>query len=108
MAYLPGQMLSAGSGGVTTCDEHPDRLSVRTLVGETDSFGSEFFGLCQECYDNELIRRQIPKTETELCDWCHREEVCHPTRDIGEGASGPVYWVCQSCGKIQNQRINEE
>jgi hypothetical protein len=33
------------------CDQHPDRLAVVRLQGETDSFGAELNDMCTECRD---------------------------------------------------------
>ncbi len=37
--HLPGDTIPFPSG--TKCDNHPDRLATKRLVGETDSFGYE-------------------------------------------------------------------
>lgn len=38
-SYLPGHHCKLPPG--TMCDEHPDRLAIARVQGETDSFGSE-------------------------------------------------------------------
>ncbi|MGY7975507.1 hypothetical protein L1Q33_25460, partial [Klebsiella pneumoniae] len=40
------------------CDEHPDRLAVRRVQGETDSFGCEYHDMCQECLDEYVKASQ--------------------------------------------------
>jgi hypothetical protein len=40
-----------------TCDDHPERLAVKRVQGETDSFGCEYIDWCQECYDNYVVYR---------------------------------------------------
>lgn len=96
MAYLPGQVLKPEPRA--TCDEHSERLSVKRIVGETDSFGSEFIEMCSECYEKHKEHKDDYLTEEVLCDICNVIKTgCRPTRDPGEGSSGRVYYACLSC-----------
>ena len=91
------------------CDNHHDRLAVSRVQGETDSFGCEVYDLCKECLDKHLSYTRSPKARTGKCDWCKNEATnLSFVRDSDEGSYGPVYHVCGSCRKKQDDRINEE
>jgi len=88
-----------------TCDEHPDRLAVVRVQGETDSFGCEMIDMCQECVDAERAYRQSDEGKAEAieaatgtCEWCsgHATDL-RDKRDYEEGMSGRVYRVCGAC-----------
>ncbi len=95
--YLPGQSLTATG---MMCDEHPDRVAVKRVVGECDSMGSELYDLCQECVDQEKARAEeaAKNPEPNWCDHCKAfiPEPVAPTRDPEEGSCGPVYYLCAS------------
>lgn len=57
VSTLPGAGHALPAG--TMCDDHPDRPAVARIQGETDSFGSELWDLCEECRDEmqKAIRR---------------------------------------------------
>lgn len=103
---LPGSAHCVPSG--TMCDEHNDVPAVARIQGETDSFGAEFYDVCQACLDRD---REAAKNcdPSGHCDWCkkHAPRVS-PHRDFEEGLSGPVYDVCDACIKAQSDRIREE
>lgn len=101
VSTLPGQGKPLEDGSM--CDEH-DRPAVKKIQGETDSFGCEFFYMCQECYD----AYQNEGDPVYDCDHCHKERQCTPIRDIDEGMSGPVYYVCSECRSKHNKRLQEE
>ena len=87
---LPGASHDVPDGAC--CDMHQDRLAVARIQGETDSFGSELYDVCQECL--EEIRNY---KDVGVCDWCHTESALRPYRDLDEGRTGPVYRVCAAC-----------
>lgn len=103
--YLPGQQLKAVPG--VMCDEHPDRVSVARIVGETDSWGSELMDVCQECLD-EINKEK----ETRISDHCeiHNGRGTNVTffRDPEEGFYGRVYTACEACRvKIINHFVDD-
>lgn len=103
ISTLPGTRRGPPDG--TMCDDHPDRPAVVRLQGETDSFGCEMHDLCQECLDAE---RNVEPDIGE-CDWCKaKEQVLRPRRDIDEGTSGRVYYVCAACAKKDEDAIRAE
>jgi len=102
MPYLPGQIATASNQELSqhTCegfDEgHCGKPSELKVVGETDSFGSEFHYMCRECHTKEVEHyKENPTLET--CERCNQEAVVRPYRDPDEGMSGPVYWACSPC-----------
>lgn len=89
----------------THCDQHPTRLAVARLQGETDSFGAELTDCCQEC----KTAFQEALTSESYCDWCKTESSSiQDYRDFEEGLSGPVYQVCESCRTKQQAQLIEE
>lgn len=105
-SYLPGKLLNPKPN--TPCDEHTDRPSVKTVVGETDSFGSELIDMCQECFDRYQKECEEIAQSPKNCDWCKTLDVCQPMRDIDEGSSGPVYYVCKGCRQSYYKKLDEE
>jgi hypothetical protein len=96
MAYLPGQVLKPTAGA--SCEKHPDRPAPYRVVGETDSFGSEFIEMCQVCYD-EFQAYTNDENNRQDCESCGKQKSASPRRDPSEGSSGPVYYWCAKCYK---------
>lgn len=95
---LPGHKHKLPEG--TMCDNHPDRLAVARIQGETDSFGSELNDLCQECVAEIEQHEKENEEEFGMCDWCkgqRQNKDLSPHRDFEEGRAGRVYTVCRSC-----------
>lgn len=103
---LPGQSHSAPKG--VMCDEHPDRVAVKRVTGEVDSFGSEEHDMCQECFD-VFSNAQETKTTPGNCDHCnHSVDHLTPMRDLDEGLCGPVYYLCNGCAiKLRDYNSQE-
>ncbi len=91
-----------------TCDEHEDRLAVKRVQGETDSFGAEYIDMCQECFDKyEVESKEADHSGT--CEWCNSfAPRVRPRRDLDEGSYGRVYNVCDACIKRENDDAREE
>lgn len=95
---LPGHSHIIPNG--TKCDLHDDRLAVKRIQGETDSFGSELEDMCQECFDECVLIMAEYGEEEGTYDWCkkaYKNKELRPTRDITESSSGPVYYACSKC-----------
>lgn len=99
---LPGSIINPVH---SHCEEHPDRPAVKSIVGETDSFGSETLEVCQECLDNyhktraEKLANPDPENFYD-CEGCGvRDKTVKPCRDPEEGMAGPVYYWCAECRK---------
>lgn len=104
--YLPGARLVVPLH--QTCDNHPDRMAVARIVGETDSFGSEVGDYCNEC-DNAIRVQLAGNTNPGRCDWCRNHvEKRRKKRDIDEGLRGPVYDVCDACTDRANAEAEAE
>ncbi len=90
---MPGSIHKAEGN----CDDHPDRLAVKRVQGETDSFGSEMYDMCQECYDQ--YRKDISEADTSgYCDHCKCDsDKLFNYRDPEEGSYGPIYRICKKC-----------
>jgi hypothetical protein len=101
MAYLPGQLArtctSELSENACKCGK-PSELKV---VGETDSFGSEFHFMCRACYD-DMKKQAEENPHLETCPRCKAEAVLIAHRDPDEGSNGPLYYLCGPCLKISN------
>ena len=106
VSTLPGAVSTKGITG--TCDTHPDRLAVRRVQGETDSFGCEYYYECQQCKDKS-DSDATTADRSGNCDWCkkHKDTVI-PHRDIEEGSCGPVYEVCLDCIDAERKRWADE
>jgi hypothetical protein len=103
---LPGALYGVPEG--TMCDEHPDRPAKHRVQGETDSFGSEMYDCCEECY-RELRAEMAALQEAFPCDYCKvPSSDRRPIRDPDEGMCGPVYYVCPECRRRQRERIEAE
>lgn len=97
---LPGAEWKVPSG--TMCDLHPDRLAVKRIQGETDSFGSELNDMCQECFEKFQAYREKEEekiqSEPSYCELCKNMVVSvRRRRDPSEGAYGPLYDMCDKC-----------
>lgn len=104
VSTLPGSFHSTEEGAM--CDLHPDRKSVVRIQSETDSFGAEYDDMCQECFDTFKL---TPNAGIGECDWCkNHSDNLQPARDYDEGMFGPVYEVCPSCRKRQNDDARDE
>lgn len=106
ISTLPGATHSFPEG--TVCDDHPDRPAYRRVQGETDSFGSEMYDMCRECYEAHSASLQNAD-RSGCCDWCkQRKDVLHKHRDFEEGSCGPVYDVCGDCIRRQRDALEDE
>ena len=96
-------------------DWHCESQATTRIQGETDSFGAEYYHLCDACYelDTEIQEYNDIKhgNDEACCEWCKtlvlRKDLGW-TRDIDEGSNGPVYEVCGSCRTRQAEQIAEE
>lgn len=105
ISTLPGATYKSSQGMV--CDNHPDRLAVVRIQGETDSFGSEMHDLCQECADQ--MRESYRQAQEGVCDWCSAESTdLRDFRDMDEGFSGRIYSVCGACRRKSYEAATEE
>lgn len=105
----PFRALRTTSQQETVCDEHPDRPAVTRVQGETDSMGCEMHDLCEECAAEHRAYARSTKARSGCCAWCKAEATdLRDTRDYEEGLNGPVYRVCGTCYRRQQDRLNAE
>lgn len=94
------------------CDEHPDRLAIARIQGETDSFGCEMYDVCQECLDEHRAYLKSPEAAEHrkgICEWCKNPaDDLRDRRDYEEGLYGRVYRVCGACVKRENEELKAE
>jgi hypothetical protein len=103
---LPGDYQALPDG--SKCDEHADRPAVARVMGDVDSFGGEFFDMCEECL--KQYREELKNEDTSgECEWCKKHSPkLRPRRDYEEGLAGRVYYVCDACVKKQEDQWAEE
>lgn len=107
ISSLPGAAHELPEG--TMCDEHPNRLAVARIQGETDSFGCELNDYCQECLDELRAYNRSAEACTGECDWCKQDATdLRNRRDFEEGFYGRVYRVCGVCSKKYDDAMDEE
>ena len=107
ISTLPGSRHNVPEGMM--CDEHDDRPATHRVQAETDSFGSEMWDLCDECFNKMQEEIKKEREEEKLCDWCKQiSKDVRPTRDYDEGMAGPIYDVCPKCRRKQTQDAIEE
>jgi len=91
------------------CDEHPDRPATLRIQGETDSFGAEFFDLCDECANATRAEIKADRAKPRYCDWCKTMATdTRPHRDVDEGFYGRVYDVCGECRRRESESFAAE
>ena len=109
ISTLPGSLHNVPSGMICDTEGHEDRLATKRVQGETDSMGCEMIDMCDSCYESYLVIQKEQDNEVGECEWCKKmSNSLRPTRDIDEGMSGPIYEVCQTCRKKQNDAAIEE
>lgn len=113
MAHVPGQVvaLKDDAWGLN-CETHSDRLAVKRICSEADSFGAEYMNFCQECWDEYqqgLEEKQADPEQWDTCTECKKKAPrLISYRDMDEGMHGPVYEHCEECHSKMNARIAEE
>lgn len=101
-SHLPGDIIAPVS---KYCSTHESVLAVKSIVGETDSWGSETDEVCQKCLDEFLAKEKEQRKNPDpalfhSCETCGTTDATvKPTRDPEEGRAGPVYNWCSTCRK---------
>ena len=105
VSSMPGSKHRVEPGA--TCTNHENVLAVQKIQGETDSYGAEYFYLCEAC---KVIRdKSLHQLNPGVCDWCNdKSNHLVKRRDPDEGTSGRVYNVCNECIVKQNERFEQE
>lgn len=113
MAHVPGQIVAIKDDAWgLNCETHSDRLAVKRICSEADSFGAEYMNFCQECWDKYQQGLKEKEEDPEQWDSCPECNNKAPRlisyRDMDEGMHGPVYEHCSDCHSKMNARIAEE
>ena len=109
VSSLPGAIRNPPQGQV--CDEHPQRLAVSRIQGETDSMGCEEIDMCQSCFDVWKAYRssdQAVEDSKGSCERCRAFAPLFNKRDWEEGSSGRLYQICAGCVTLWNKQEREE
>lgn len=101
-APLPGKFTSVQDHEWGTfCYTHPDREAKHRICVEADSFGAEFYNMCDECFDERKAQIKAKKEDPTQWETCPRCKQSVPQlssyRDPDEGSYGPVYQECPDC-----------
>ena len=88
-----------------TCYEC-EEPSVRRFTGESDSFGTEHYHLCEEHSAVEFKRLETYRNTERNCDWCGTVAVLSSFTDYDDG--GSKHSICPKCRSEQNRREDEE
>ena len=90
-----GELEQNPCGGVN--NEKCGKPSEHKLIGESDSFGDEYFYCCTECLE-KLRKWEKENPPTGTCDYCKGANLLLVKyRDLEEGMHGRVYDVCRPC-----------
>ncbi len=101
-APLPGKMTSVKDDEWGTfCYTHHDREAKHRICVEADSFGAEYFNMCDECFNDRKAQIKAKEEDPTQWDHCPRCKNSVPKlsyfRDPEEGMHGPVYEACPDC-----------
>lgn len=112
-APLPGRFSSVHDDEWGThCYEHPEREATHRLCVEADSFGAEFYNMCDECFEEHKSQIKAKKEDPDQWDTCPRCKTAVPQlssyRDPDEGMHGRVYDACPKCVSKFWERYEEE
>lgn len=90
---IPGEVRRVVDG-VERCQHRGcGSMATHEMVGETDSFGSEYYYYCTSHID----RHRIPKYTVGVCEHCCVTKEVRMRRDPEEGMNGPLYELCDDC-----------
>lgn len=108
ISTLPGSLHEVPPGQTCDTEGHEEILATHRVQAETDSFGSELWDMCHECYTK--YKAEISCIDnTGVCDFCNTPGVVlRKFRDPEEGRCGIVYNVCHSCAVESVAHFNEE
>jgi hypothetical protein len=84
------------------CETHENVPAVKRLVGETDSWGSEYIPICGQCHTKwmtdlkEKENRNDPK-EWVICESCKTSDQTTKHRFDPSESGGGTYMWCSKC-----------
>ncbi len=112
-AHLPGQSVSIQNDEWGTfCYTHHDVKATHRICSEADSFGAEYWNMCDQCWDERQKAIKAKNEDPEQWDSCRKCRKKVPRlssyRDPDEGMHGPVYEACPDCVSKFWKRYQEE
>ena len=101
-AHLPGQSVSIHDDEWGTfCYTHHHIKATHRICSEADSFGAEYFNMCDHCWDERQDAIKAKEEDPEQWESCPKCRNLVPRlstyRDPDEGMHGPVYEACRDC-----------
>jgi len=88
------------------CEHHPDRPSVVTVTGETDSFGSEYLYFCEPCFQKHSSAVEKYYAIKRHCDRCSSFAILSCFSDPED--HGICSDICDRCRSKINEGYAEE
>ena len=112
-AHLPGQSVSIQNDEWGTfCYTHHDVKATHRICSEADSFGAEYWNMCDQSWDERQKAIKAKNEDPEQWDSCRKCRKKVPRlssyRDPDEGMHGPVYEACPDCVSKFWKRYQEE
>lgn len=112
-AHLPGQSVSIHDDEWGTfCYTHHDIKATHRICSEADSFGAEYYNMCDQCWNEHQAAIQAKKEDPvqwECCRKCgNHVPYLSSYRDPDEGMCGPVYEACPDCVSKFYQSYEDE
>ena len=112
-AHLPGQSVSIQDDEWGTfCYTHLDIKATHRICSEADSFGAEYYNMCDECWDEYQAAINAKNEDPEQWECCSQCGKCvphlTPYRDPDEGVHGPVYEACPDCVSKFHKHFEDE
>lgn len=102
MYDMPGQIRPLSKDDKHFCEDCTDGRSVpatHRITGEVDSFGAEFYYLCDKHTEEFKTARDNHVEEPRTCPECGKVAVLIEYRDIDEGSCAPLREHCDACHK---------
>lgn len=103
MYDIPGQIRLLDKDDKYFCEDCTDVrgvLATHRITGEVDSFGAEYYYLCEkhtekvrQCKQDSLLE------EPQTCPECGQVAVLIQYRDVDEGSCAPLREHCDTCHK---------
>jgi len=88
------------------CEDHPDRPSVIGIIGERDSFGTEYVYLCEPCFQEHVATEEKYYAIKRRCDRCSSLAIlsCFSDPEDHDICSD----ICNKCRDKINRETEEE
>lgn len=101
--YVSGQVIFVSKD--VRCDNHPNVMATKRVVGDVDNFGYEASDFCDECFE---IYSKMKDVQNKECDWCGLS--CNHFRPVSfviDAKDVSIDKVCDTCLGKHNHQIIE-